>query len=210
MPSRRKIRRQHAADRFIAEADARQLAADLRNGGPAVALDTRHTGLILEPGEIAYRQIPASFAQYVGHGLTGWTLPTPVTLTLTNNRIIGRHPAGPVLSLWWQPTRALHIDLNAETVVLDYGEHIIRRLTGPTTPVLAVLAVAALHGLDDLNHHPALTTLALTPPESPRQPAAPAQPALPGKHSPGRPAVEPSLADLDAYPRRTPDWLPEV
>jgi hypothetical protein len=210
MTSKRKIRRQHAADRFIAQADARQLAADLRNGRPAVALDTRHTGLILDPAEIAYRQVPASLAQFTGYGVTGWTPPAPVTLTLTNSRIIGRHPAGAVFSLWWQPTQALHIDLNTDTVVLDYGDHIIRRLTGPTTPVIAVIAVATLHGLDALDHHPALAALALTPPEPPRRRSAPAQPAPAYPPSPSRPDLEPGLADLDAYPGRTPDWLPEV
>jgi hypothetical protein len=159
MTSRRKIRAQLQRDRTLAFHDARRLAIELVHRRPSLPFAPMRAGVVLQPDEIAYRYVPATFHQLNGHGAHQWTGPIPVAALLTDGRALMRWPDGSLISLWWATTCGLETNLNTETLILDYGTGQPICLSGPTTPVLAVVAIAAIYGAEALLNHPALAPL---------------------------------------------------
>jgi hypothetical protein len=157
--SKRKIRKQLARDRDTAFHDARRLALDLARGRSRLPFDPMHAGVVLQPGEIAYRQVPAMYNQLSGHGLFGWTDRTPVMVLVTDQRALVRWPDGSLISLWWNGVQGFEANLHAETLILDYGDGQPRRLAGPAVPVIAVAGIAAIYGVDAMLGHPAIAPL---------------------------------------------------
>jgi hypothetical protein len=157
--SKRKIRNQLAGDRETAFHDARRLALDLARSQSSIPFDPMHAGVVLQPGEVAYRQVPALFSQLSGHGLFGWTDLTPVTVLLTDRRALMRWPDGSLISLWWKAVQGFEASRHNETVILDYGDGNPRCLSGPTVPVIAVAGIAGIYGVGAMLRHPAMASL---------------------------------------------------
>jgi hypothetical protein len=156
---RRKIRKQLALDRESAFHDARRLALDVARGQSSIPFDPMHAGVVLRPGEIAYRQVPAMFSQLTGAGVFGWSQPVTVTALVTDQRAVVRWPDGSLFSLWWNSVQGFEADLHRETLILDYGDGQPRCLAGPTVPVIAVAGIAAIYGVDAMLRHPAIAPL---------------------------------------------------
>jgi hypothetical protein len=157
--SKRKIRKQLARDRDTAFHDARQLALDLTRGQSSIPFDPMCAGVVLQAGEIAYRQVPAIYSQLIDYGLLGWTQPINVTVLVTDQRAFMRWPDGSLLSLWWNNVQGFEANLRAETLILDYGDGQPRCLAGPTVPVIAVAGIAVIYGADAMLRHPAIAPL---------------------------------------------------
>jgi hypothetical protein len=157
--SKRQIRKQLARDRHTAFHDARRLALDLVRGQSSFPFDPMQAGVVLQPGEIAYRQLPAMFNQLTGYGLFGWTEPVSVTVLLTDQRAFIRWPGGSLISLWWSSVHGFEANLHNERLILDYGDGKPKCLSGPTVAVIAVAGIAAIYGVDAMLRHPAIAPL---------------------------------------------------
>jgi hypothetical protein len=157
--SKRKNRKQLARDRGSAFHDARRLALDLARGQSSIPFDPMRVGVVLQAGEIAYRQVPAMFNQLTGDGSLGWTQSVPVTVLVTDQRAFMRWPDGSLISLWWRGVQGFEANLHVDTLILDFGDGKPRRLSGPTVPVIAVAAIAAIYGIDAILRHPAIALL---------------------------------------------------
>jgi hypothetical protein len=159
MTSKRSLRSQLQRDRTVAFNDARQLAIELAHRQSGIRFDPMLAGVVLQPGEIAHRTVPATFQQLAGHGAFAWTAPLPVNVLLTDRRALMRWHEGSLISLWWNTACGLEINLNTETLIIDQGTGRPICLSGPTTPVVGVVAVAAIYGTDALITHPAIAPL---------------------------------------------------
>jgi hypothetical protein len=118
-----------------------------------------HAGVVLLPGEIAYREIPAMFSQLTGYGRFGWTERTRVKVLVSDRRAFMRWTDGSLISLWWNSAQGFEVSLERETLILDYGDGTPRCLAGPAVPVIAVVGIAAIYGVDAILRHPATTRL---------------------------------------------------
>jgi hypothetical protein len=156
---KRRIRKQLTRDRDTAFHDARRLALELARGQSSIPFDPMHGGVVLQPGESAYRQVPAMFNQLSGHGLFGWTERTPVMVLVTDQRAFMRWPDGSLLSLWWNSVQGFEANMQAETLILDDGDGKPRCLAGPTVPVIAVAGIASIYGVAAMLRHPAIADL---------------------------------------------------
>jgi hypothetical protein len=194
--SKSKIRKHLARDRDTAFQDARRLALDLARGQSSFPFDPMQAGVVLQPCEIAYRQVPAMFNQLTGYGPFGWTQPVPVTVLLTDRRAFTRWPDGSLISLWWNNVHGFEAKLHNETLILDYGDGKARCLSGPTVPVLAVAGIAALYGVSAMLRHPAIASLRV----SADTPTVPGQEGPPQPNEHARPSIEaaPTSRDLRA------------
>jgi hypothetical protein len=157
--TKRKIRKQLARDRDTAFHDARRLALDLARGQSSIPFDPMRAGVVLQPGETAYRQVPAMYDQLGDHGPFGWTQPVAVNVLVTDQRAFMRSPDGSLISLWWHGAQGFEANLHNETLILDYGDGQPRCLAGPAVPVIAVAGIAAIYGADSLLRHPAIAPL---------------------------------------------------
>jgi hypothetical protein len=117
-------------DRETAFHDARRLALHLARGQSSLLFDPMQAGVILQPGEIAYRQVPAMFNQLTGYGPSGWTERTLVKVLVTDQRAFMRWPDGSLFSLWWHGVHGFEASLRNEAVILDYGDGKPRCLSG--------------------------------------------------------------------------------
>lgn len=136
--------------------DARRLALELAGLRPAVPLDPMVFGLVLQPGETAYRAADVWLSQ---RGPSGWPAPVPCQAVATDQRLIVRMPPGELASLWWGSLVGFHPDLSRSSMVLDYGDGFPRQVSGPQVPAVAVIAVAAVYGVRGLAEHAALEPL---------------------------------------------------
>lgn len=113
-------------------------------------------GLVLEPGETAYRVHGAWLSHRAG---TGWSQPVQSRVVVTDRRLIVGMPLGSLTSLWWQSLVGFHPDLRRSSLVLDYGDGYPRLLSGPDVASAVVVGVAALYGVAALAQHGALEPL---------------------------------------------------
>ena len=136
--------------------DARALALGMAGLAPLHVVDPMAHGLVLEPGELAYRILTA----WVSHRDTGrWMRPVQSRVVVTDRRLMVGMPLGSVTSLWWRSLVGFHPDLSQSSVVLDYGDGYPRSLSGPQVPSLVVVGVVALYGVTALAEHAALEPL---------------------------------------------------
>lgn len=145
-----------ARDRLWARDDARALALEIARGTPATRFDAMGAGIVLLPGETAYRQV-GTWLYVLDRGC--WGAPSQVQVLLTDHRLLCQMPAGAMASLPWQGAVGLSVDLANEHVVLDYGDGRPLAFAGVGTPVVAVAVVAFIHGALALVEHPALAPL---------------------------------------------------
>jgi hypothetical protein len=157
--NKRKQHKQLVRDRDTAFHDARLLALELARGQSSFPFDAMHAGVVLQPGEVAYRQVPAMYNHLGDDGLFGWTERTPVMVLVTDERAFIRWPDGSLISLWWNSVQGFEANLQAETLILDYGDGQPRCLAGPAVPVIAVAGIAAIYGADALLRHRSIAPL---------------------------------------------------
>lgn len=143
-------------DRSAAAADARALALALAGLAPLQPADPMSLGLVLEPGETAYRVHSAWLSHRAGNG---WSHPVHSRVVVTDRRLIVGMPLGSVTSLWWHSLVGFHPDLGRSSLILDYGDGYPRLLSGPDMASAIVVGVAALYGVAALAEHGALEPL---------------------------------------------------
>ncbi len=147
---------QLARDRAKAFHDARALAIELARGEPSTRFDPMNAGVVLQPGETVYRQLPLWIrVQQDGQ----WADATHAVVLVTNLRLLFRFPTGRLISLWWNGVVGRHVDLAAEHIVLDYGDGQPVGLSGAQAAPAAVAGVAMIYGPQALVGHPALAPL---------------------------------------------------
>lgn len=146
-------------DRTEAYHDARALAIELARGEPSTPFDPMAAGVVLQPGETVYRQVPLWIR--VQQGGT-WTDASYADVIETDMRLLCRFATGRLSSLWWNGVVAIDVDLTMEQVVIDYGDGQPVSLSGPWVVPAAVAGVAAIYGIQALVDHPALTLLRRT------------------------------------------------
>src|SRR5450759_1259839 len=106
-------------DRTEAHHDARALAIELARGVPATRFDPMTAGVVLQPGETVYRQLPIWIReQEYGR----WAEASHADAVITDARLLCRCSTGWLASLWWNGVVGLSVDLAAEHVVLDFGD----------------------------------------------------------------------------------------
>jgi len=135
--------------------DARQLALEIVGGRPRRPVNVMSLGIVLEPGEAAYRVVDAWISQF-DPAVVIWSRPARSAVVITDRRMIVRNPGGPLASLWQSGVTGLSIDLSHRCVVLDYGDGRPVALTSTSAPALAVAAASDAYGIEGLLHHPDL------------------------------------------------------
>ena len=145
-----------ARDRTEAYHDARALVIELARGEPVTRFDPMTAGVILQPGETVYRQLPI-WIRVQENGR--WAEASHAEVIVSDQRLLCRFVTGHLASLWWTGIVGLHIDLRAELVVLDFGDGQPVGFWGSRVGALAVAAIVSLYGLEALLGHPALATL---------------------------------------------------
>jgi hypothetical protein len=149
-----------ARDRTEAYYDARALAIELVHGVPSARFDPMAAGVVLQPGETAYRQVPIWIrVQQDGR----WAGASLAEVVVTDLRLLCRFGSGSLISLWWGGLVGLRVDLAAEQIVLDYGDGQPVNLAGSPVPLVAVVGVASLYGVEAMLTHPALSLLRTRP-----------------------------------------------
>lgn len=145
-----------APRRSAGQEDARGLALELARLRPEVLIDPMSLGIVLEPGERAYRAMEL----WLSHKAPGgWSTPVQCPTVLTDQRLIVRMPLGGLESLWWRSLVGFEPRLDRSTMLLDYGDGFPRRVSGPGVPAAAVVGVAVLYGVAALAEHAALECL---------------------------------------------------
>ena len=161
MRSRRKIGRlgeqaSIAQARAVAYDDARALAVELGRGVSSSGFDAMSAGLVLLPGETAYRWVQVwIMVQHDGC----WAPPSWAQILVTDQRLLCRCGDGRLVSLYWSDVVGMQIALDQQSIILNYGDHAPVALSGVETAVIAVAAVATLYGVSSLLAHPALAAL---------------------------------------------------
>ena len=145
-------------DRECTEAfhDARALAIELARGEPSARFDPMKAGVVLQPGEIVYRQVPLWIrVQQDGR----WAEASYADVIVTDMRLLCRFASGGLTSLWWSGVVGLHVDLEAEHIVLGFGDGQPVSLFGAQVAVVAIVAIASIYGDQAMLTHPALAPL---------------------------------------------------
>ena len=145
-----------ARDRAEAYHDARALAIELARGGPATPFDPMAAGVVLQPGETVYRQVPV-WIRVQQDGT--WADASFAFVIVTDLRLLCRFASGRLSSLWWSGIVGLHVDLAAEHIVLDFGDAQPVCLSGPLVAPVAVLGIASVYGTEAILTHHALALL---------------------------------------------------
>ena len=145
-----------ARDRTEAYYDARALAIELFHGVPSARFDPMAAGVVLQPGETAYRQVPI-WIRVQQDGL--WAGASLAEVVVTDLRLLCRFGSGSLVSLWWSGLVGLRVDLAAENIVLDFGNGEPVNLAGVQVAPLAVLGIASVYGKESMLAHPALASL---------------------------------------------------
>ena len=145
-----------ARDRTEARHDARALAIELARGVPSVRFDPMVAGVVLQPGETAYRQAPIWIrVQQDGR----WADASLAEVVVTDLRLLCRFGSGSLVSLWWSGIVGLCVDLAVESIVLDFGDGQPVSLSGVQVGPIAVLGIASVYGTQAILTHHALTPL---------------------------------------------------
>jgi hypothetical protein len=148
-----------ARDRIEAYHDARALAIEIARGEPFARFDPMNAGVVLQPGETVYRQVPLWIrVQQEGR----WAEASYADVLVTDLRLLCRFATGRISLLWWNGVVAMDVDLTMEHFVIDYGDGQPVSLSGPWVAPAAVAGVAAVYGAQALVDHPALTLLRRT------------------------------------------------
>ena len=148
-----------ARDRTEAYHDARALALELARGEPSARFDPMAAGVVLQPGETVYRHVPLWIrVQQDGR----WADATYAVVLVTDMRLLCRMGSGRLTSLWFNGVVGLHIDLEAEHVVLDYGDGQPVCLSGAQVRAVAIVGIAAIYGMEAMLTHPSLAPLRTT------------------------------------------------
>jgi hypothetical protein len=145
-----------ARDRAEAFHDARALVIELARCEPTARFDPMAGGIVLQPGEAAYRQLPIWIrTQDAGR----WSAASSAHLLVTDLRLLCRMASGRLTSLWWNGIVGLHVDLAAEHIVLDYGDGQPVCLSGVQVAPVGVVGIARVYGVAALLAHPGLAPL---------------------------------------------------
>ena len=150
------VEKRLARDRTEAHHDARALAIELARGVPSTRFDPMTAGVVLQPGEIVYRQVPL-WIRVQQDGC--WAEASYADVLVTDMRLFCRFATGRVSLLWWGGVVAIDVDLANEHIVIDYGDGQPVSLSGPWVAAAAVAGVAAIYGAQALVDHAALAPL---------------------------------------------------
>lgn len=143
-------------DRTEAYHDARALAIELARGVPSTRFDPMTAGVVLQPGETVYRQLPIWIReQEYGR----WAEASHVDAVITDARLLCRFSTGWLASLWWNGVVGLSVNLAAEHVVLDFGDGQPVSLSGVQAPSVAVVGIASVYGTEAMLTHPGMVSL---------------------------------------------------
>lgn len=145
-----------APDVVEVEEDARRLALELAGLMPPGVVDVIRRGLVLEPGERAWREVSVELRHRAGGS---WTSGISSVALVTDRRILLKTSDGHIVSLWWGSLVGFDPCLYSGYVVLDYGDGAPRLLSSRQASAVAVVGVAALYGVEALATHPALEQL---------------------------------------------------
>lgn len=145
-----------ARDRVEAYHDARALAIELARGEPSTPFDPMAAGVVLQPGETVYRQVPL-WIRVQQDGT--WADASFADVIVTDLRLLCRFATGRLASLWWNGVVGLRVDLASEHIVLDYGDGQPVGLSGTQVARVSVAAIASIYGAQALVGHPALASL---------------------------------------------------
>jgi len=145
-----------ARDRTEAQYDARALAIELARGVPSTRFDPMTAGVVLQPGETVYRQLPV-WIRVQENGR--WAQASSADVLLTDLRLLCRFATGGLSSLWWGGVVGLRVDLAAEHLVLDFGDGQPVSVSGTQVAPVSVAAIASIYGAQALVGHPALAPL---------------------------------------------------
>jgi hypothetical protein len=145
-----------ARDRTEAHHDARALAVELARGVPVTRFDPMTAGVVLQPGETVYRQLPI-WIRVQENGR--WAEASHANAFVTDGRLLCSFATGHLASLWWSGIVGLTVDLAAEHIVLDFGDGQPVNLSGPRVVVVAVAAIASIYGAQAMLTHPGLSRL---------------------------------------------------
>ena len=145
-----------ARDRTAAYHDARALALELARGVPFARFDPMNAGVVLQPGETVFRQVPLWIrVQQEGR----WAEASYADVLVSDMRLLCRFATGRLSSLWWSGVVGMHIDLATEHIVLDYGDGQPVNLSGAPVPSVAVVGITSVYGAEAMLTHPALASL---------------------------------------------------
>jgi hypothetical protein len=145
-----------ARDRMEAYHDARVLAIELARGESSTRFDQMRAGVVLQPGETVYRQLPLWLrVQEEGR----WAGASSADVLVTDRRLLCRFATGRLFSLWFSGVAGLHVDLATEHIVLDFGDGQPIDLSGSHVALVSVAAIASIYGAHALVGHPGLAPL---------------------------------------------------
>jgi hypothetical protein len=150
------VEQRHARDRTGAYYDARALAIELARGEPSTRFDPMTAGVVLQRGEVVYRQVPLWIRVQLDRR---WGGASYALVIVTDLRLLCRFASGRLISLWWNGIVGLQVDLAAEHVVLDYGDGEPVDLSGAQVAPVSVAAISSVYGAHALVAHPALDPL---------------------------------------------------
>ncbi|MHB8188613.1 MAG: hypothetical protein ACYDDU_21590 [Dermatophilaceae bacterium] len=132
------------------------MAIELDRGVPFARFDPMAAGVVLQPGETVYRQLPI-WIRVPQDGR--WADASLADVLVTELRLLCRFASGSLTSLWWSGIVGLHVNLAAEHIVLDFGDGQPVNISGTQGAPLAVLGIASVCGQESMLTHPALATL---------------------------------------------------
>jgi hypothetical protein len=145
-----------ARDRAEAHDGARALAIEFARGMPSTRFDPMTVGVVLQPGETVYRQLPIWVrVQQDGR----WAEARRADAVVTDQRLLFRFATWHLASIWWSGIVGLTVDRAAEHIVLDFGAGQPVSFSGPRVVVVAVAAIASIYGAQAMLTHPGLARL---------------------------------------------------
>lgn len=150
------LERRLARDRTEAYHDARALAIELARGEAPSWFDPMGAGVVLQPGETVYRQVPL-WIRVKQDGT--WADASFADVIVTDLRLLSRFESRRLTSLWWGGVIGLNVDLAAEFIILDFGDSQPVGLSGAQVALVSVMAVASIYGAQSMASHPALAPL---------------------------------------------------
>jgi hypothetical protein len=150
------VEQRTARDRTEAYHDARALAIELARGEPTARFDPMTVGVVLQPRETVYREVPI-WIRVQNEGR--WADASFAAVLVSDMRLLCRFATGRLSSLWWSGVVGLNVDLAAEHIVLDYGDGQPVGLSGSRVAPVAVVGIASVYGIEAMLTHPALAAL---------------------------------------------------